>query len=106
MSFRIERSRQARAICTAVGFFPCGCLAGKLAAHAGGRSGAGGAIQCRQVFADKCFDLAQGFGAHIAHARAHARADFFKADDALSLVDMPGNGYAEAPKISSLRGRI
>ena len=42
---------------------------------------------------------AQGAGAHLAHAGPHAGADLLLGRRSpLRLVDMPGYGYAEAPK--------
>ena len=73
------------------------------AADEGRRDRVRGPLQCRQVEPDQRAHRAQGAGAHLEHAGPHAGADLLRGrrDSPLRLVDMPGYGYAEAPKARS-----
>ena len=57
-------------------------------------------LQCRQIEPDQRADRPQRAGAHLAHAGPHPGADFLRraGKAGLRLVDMPGYGYASAPK--------
>ena len=57
-------------------------------------------LQCRQIQPDQCADRPQRAGAHLAHAGPHPGTDLLRRPGraGLRLVDMPGYGYASAPK--------
>src|SRR4051812_31841134 len=79
-------------------FFPRLRLGRRFPAHCGPGDRLRRAFECRQVEPDQCPHRPQGIGAHLQYARPHQELIFFPGEHNLTLVDMPGYGYAAVPK--------